>query len=126
MPLYESKGTQMAKKKEAVKKTIPGAVFVEDKKDKSNQKKKEAEAAAATSSLTKQMSEIKISSKITPEQIEADLKLKSIRKLKKQLREIEQLEEKIANGSLVTPEKEQLDKISKKQTVIEQLDELEE
>jgi partner of Y14 and mago protein len=116
----------MAKKKEAVKKTIPGAVFVEDKKDKSNQKKKEAEAAAATSSLTKQMSEIKISSKITPEQIEADLKLKSIRKLKKQLREIEQLEEKIANGSLVTPEKEQLDKISKKQTVIEQLDELEE
>jgi len=126
VPLYESKGTQMAKKKEAVKKTIPGAVFVEDKKDKSNQKKKEAEAAAATSSLTKQMSEIKISSKITPEQIEADLKLKSIRKLKKQLREIEQLEEKIANGSLVTPEKEQLDKISKKQTVIEQLDELEE
>ncbi len=54
----------MAKKKEAVKKTIPGAVFVEDQKDKSNQKKKEAEAAAATSSLTKQMSEIKISSAI--------------------------------------------------------------
>ncbi len=118
----------MAKKKESVKKTIPGAVFVEDQKDKSNQKKKETETAtataAATSLLTKQMSEIKISSKITPEQIEADQKLKTIRKLKKQLREIEQLEEKIANGQLATPEKEQLEKISKKQTVIQQLNEL--
>ena len=116
----------MAKKKEPVKKTIPGAVFVEDQKDKSNQKKKETEtaAAAATSLLTKQMSEIKISSKITPEQIEADQKLKTIRKLKKQLREIEQLEEKIENGQLATPEKEQLEKISKKETVIKQLNEL--
>ena len=70
------------------------------------------------------MSEIKISSKITPEQIEADQKLKTIRKLKKQLREIEQLEEKIENGQLATPEKEQLEKISKKETVIKQLNEL--
>ena len=62
--------------------------------DDQKAKKKETNQEATTSSLTKKMSEIKISSKITPEQIETDLKQKQLRKLKKQLREIEQLEEK--------------------------------
>ncbi len=89
--------------------------------DDQKAKKKETNQEATTSSLTKKMSEIKISSKITPEQIEADLKQKQIRKLKKQLREIEQLEEKQISGKL---EKEQLEKISKKDLIIEQLNEL--
>ena len=115
---YESKGAQLAKKKENTPKTIPGAVFAEDQKEKTKKKEKTNET---TSSLTKKMSEIQISSKITPEQIEADLKQKQVRKLKKQLREIEQLEEKQRNEKL---EKEQLEKISKKESIIEQLNEL--
>jgi hypothetical protein len=71
------------------------------------------------------MSEIKITSSITGEQIEADLKMKQLRKLKKQLREIEQLEEKIKSGEMKNPEKDQLEKIKRKENIIEEIEQLE-
>ena len=92
--------------------------------DQKTKPKKKPEEEDATTSVTKKMNEIKISNKITPEQIEADLKQKQVRKLRKQLREIEQLEEKISSGQLSAPEKEQLEKISKKDLLIEQINEL--
>jgi partner of Y14 and mago len=70
------------------------------------------------------MNEIKISNKITAEQIEADSRNKHIRKLKKQLREISLLEEKIADGTISNPEKQQLDKISKKGEILEELEKM--
>ncbi len=68
------------------------------------------------------MSEIKVSNRITPEQIEADQKQKTIRKLKKQLREIEQIEEKVNNHHQI--EKEQMEKIKKKESIISELESL--
>ena len=68
------------------------------------------------------MSQIKVSNTITPEQIEADINAKLIRKLKKQLREIEQIEEKFKNGQSV--EKEQAEKLKKKEFLLDELNKL--
>lgn len=110
----------MAKRKEETKKTIPGAVFVEDlQKEKKAIKKKENDHVTE---LSKKMSEIKVTNTISGEQIEADLKMKKIRKLKKTLREIEQIDEKLKAGQQV--EKEQLEKLKKKESILEELQSL--
>lgn len=116
---YESKGQQIAKQKEKIKKTIPGAVFVDDLEREHKEKSKKTEKS---SELTKKMAEIKISNKITPEQIEADMKQKKIRKLKKSLREIEQIEEKLKINQSV--ELGQLEKVKRKENIIRELEEL--
>ena len=103
----------------SVKKGPPGAMFVDDLEKEKKQKKKEK---LDTSDVTKMIAEIKISNKITPEQIEADLRQKQIRKLKKMLREIEQLEERIKSGDLKVPEKDQLEKIKKKESILAELE----
>ena len=74
------------------------------------------------SQLTKRMSEIKVSNKITIEAQEADLANKKARKLRKVLREIELIEEKLRNGENV--EKEQVEKLKKKHEVMSELVEL--
>lgn len=118
---YESKGTQIAKQKEKIKKTIPGAVFVDDLEREQKEKFKKPDKSLE---LTKKMSEIKISNKITPEQIEADIKQKKIRKLKKILREIEQIEEKVSTNQSV--EIGQLEKVKKKGDIIKELEDMDE
>lgn len=50
---------------------------------------------------------------------------KKLKNLKKRLREIESLEEKVKNGSLVKPEPEQLTKIKRKNDLLLQIHELE-
>ncbi|XP_037934487.1 partner of Y14 and mago-like [Teleopsis dalmanni] len=50
---------------------------------------------------------------------------KTLKKLRKKLREIEATEEKIKSGALKKPDKDQLDKIKKKKDVIKQIKELE-
>lgn len=121
---YEPKGSQAAKSREAAapkKPAIPGAVFAADaEKPKKSESKKTSEKQV--DSLTNRVSEIKISTKITPEQIEEDARQKKIRKLKKTLREIEQIEEKLNAKQPV--EKEQADKIKKKQSILDELEEL--
>jgi hypothetical protein len=117
----------MAKQKEKIKKGIPGAVFVADLEKESREKPSASRASNSSrsnelSKLTKMMSDIKVSNKITGEQFEADLKQKQIRKLKKQLREIESIEEKVKANQTV--EKEQLEKLKKKDTLIEELSDL--
>ena len=104
------------KSKESTKKTIPGAVFIE----KTSEKPKKEKAPIET--VNKMMSEIKISTAITGEQIEAEMKVKQIRKLKKQLREIEQLEEKMKSTNL---EKDQLEKVKKKEQLLFEIEQLE-
>ena len=74
--------------------------------------------------LAKMMAEIKVTNKISGEDFEADQKNKQIRKLKKTLREIEQLEEKINSGELKNPEKEQMDKIKRKEAILKEIEEL--
>lgn len=110
----------MAKSKEESKKTIPGAVFVEDlKREQKVTKKKENDQVAE---LSKKMSEIKVTNTISGEEIEADLKMKKIRKLKKTLREIEQIGEKLKDGHPIA--KEQLEKFKRKESILKELQSL--
>lgn len=93
-------------------------MFVEtDKKKKEKQPKPDVKEA------TKLMSEIKVTASITGEQIEADMKFKKLRKLKKKLRDIEDLEAKIKGGAKL--EDTQMEKVNRKQEVIDEIDELE-
>ena len=69
------------------------------------------------------MSEIKVTANITGEQIEADIKFKKLRKLKKKLRDIEDLETKIKSGIQI--EDTQMEKVKRKQEVIDEIEELE-
>ena len=74
--------------------------------------------------MTKKVSEIKISSKITQAQIEEDMRQKQIRKLKKTLREIEQIEEKLNGPEKNQVDKGQLEKLKKKEVTLNELKEL--
>lgn len=51
---------------------------------------------------------------------------KRLRNLKKKLRDIEKLERQIASGELKNPERDQLEKVKRKDDVVQQIEELEE
>ena len=51
--------------------------------------------------------------------------LKKIRNLRKKLKQIEDLEKRIQSGELKNPEKEQLEKIAKKETIVSEIEDLE-
>jgi len=78
---------------------------------------------AAVKEVSQKMAEIKVSSRITGEQIEEEERAKRARKLRKQLREIEALEEKAAAGGVL--EKEQREKVARKAEIAGQVEELE-
>lgn len=76
--------------------------------------------------VTKQLDKVQISSK-QPEkkpQPQTTDPAKRLKNLKKRLREIEQLEEKLKNGQLTKPEPEQLTKIQRKNELLLQIEEL--
>jgi len=50
--------------------------------------------------------------------------LKKVRTLRKKLKQIEDLEKKIASGELKQPEKDQLEKIAKKQDIVDEMEDL--
>ncbi|XP_032517739.2 partner of Y14 and mago [Danaus plexippus] len=141
VPLYESKGKQFKarqstglpvglppeiaaeakKSKKGVIQPIPGMIINVEKKKK---KKKTGvdEAAEKLSKLT------------TCEIIEPSFKTapstttdpaKRLKNLKKKLRDIETLEEKIKSGSLKNPDKEQKEKITKKSEIVKEIELLE-
>ena len=51
--------------------------------------------------------------------------VKKIRNLRKKLKQIEDLEKRIQSGELQKPEKEQLEKISKKESILAEIEDLE-
>ena len=106
--------------KSSVRKGPVGAVFVEETSKKG--KKSEKVLDKDTKQVTKMMADIKVVTSITGAQIEADEKAKKLRKLRKNLREIESLEEKQKLGSL---EQSQLDKVKRKQEIMDEIEELE-
>ncbi|XP_060523321.1 partner of Y14 and mago [Cylas formicarius] len=141
VPLYESKGKQfMTKKQEPValasaqgqvaQRIIPGLYIISDENDKKTQKKK---PKSKIDEINKILESTKISdgAKQKPESDksaknqEATDPAKKLKNLKKRLREVEALEEKVKSGALTKPEPEQLAKINRKNDLILQIYELE-
>ncbi|XP_045772371.1 partner of Y14 and mago [Maniola jurtina] len=143
VPLYESKGKQfkakqntgipvgltseiveeMKKSKKGSFQPIPGMIINVEKKKK---KKKTAVEEAADKLGKCEITEPTFTSpspapSTTPTQSDPAKRLKN---LKKKLREIELLEEKIKSGTLKNPDKEQKEKISKKNDIIKEIDTL--
>lgn len=121
VPLYESKGKQFLNRKLQMPEyppeatitphhTIPG-YFVDDKPKKSKPKK---EKKPKVEEVSKTLAKIKI------EEAPQD-PAKRLKNLKKRLREIEALEQKILSGDLKGPEKEQLDKVARKKEVVREI-----
>ncbi|CAH1984242.1 unnamed protein product [Acanthoscelides obtectus] len=151
VPLYESKGKQfMSKKQEPVKlstgqvahRPIPGLFIIENDNEKKNQSKKKQKKKVED--VTNQLENVKLSSKpaqknepkmpVKPVQTSADTSKsadtatdpqKKLKNLKKRLREVESLEEKLKNGTIMKPEPEQLAKVKRKNDLLLQIHELE-
>ncbi|KRT81900.1 hypothetical protein AMK59_5112 [Oryctes borbonicus] len=149
VPLYESKGKQFLNRqlKPAVAlppgttahHSIPG-LFITEEKDKTNKRKQ----IKKMETVAKQISDIKISeppkptktnssnviSTKVPSENEGNIQeaadpAKKLRNLRKRLREIEALEEKVKNGELANPDPDQLKKINRKAALLVQIRELE-
>ncbi|CAG9786972.1 unnamed protein product [Diatraea saccharalis] len=151
VPLYESKGKQFKARQNtglpvgltpeivaAAQKPkkgqvgtiqpIPGMIINVDKK----KKKKKTGADEVTEKLAKcEITEPTFSSPSpsssgnnTPAASQAD-PAKRLKNLKKKLRDIEQLEEKIKSGTLKNPDKDQKEKMSKKSDIIKEIELLE-
>ncbi|XP_066250849.1 partner of Y14 and mago [Euwallacea similis] len=146
VPLYESKGKQFVSKKQepvvlssgqTAQRPIPGLFIIQDDKEKKGQKKKsknkidEINKILESAKISEKSSE-KIKSPIEKQRPATKIELqeatdpaKKLKKLKKRLREIEALEEKVKNGLLEKPEPEQLAKLDRKNDLLVQIRELE-
>lgn len=149
MPLYESKGKQWAKNRpnlpvglapddvDAVKARqqatdvgIPGLALPSKQGGMSKSQKKKAaaakkKAAAVDSEITRELEKTHISSAGGKQPVASD-PTKRLRNLKKKLRDIEKLERQISSGELKKPEPEQLEKVKRKEEVLQQIEDLEE
>ncbi|XP_042909561.1 partner of Y14 and mago isoform X2 [Parasteatoda tepidariorum] len=153
MPLYESKGKQWAKNRPGVpvgldpayvapvttkSKKIPGLseANTNETTTKSTKKKKK-KSDSQKSDVTNRMGNLDISSKnsnddkilttnnIQKSQPVATDPAKRIRNLKKKLRDINALKLRIESGELANPEKDQLEKIARKEEIEAEIEELE-
>ncbi|XP_059475528.1 partner of Y14 and mago [Neocloeon triangulifer] len=153
VPLYESKGKQFAKNKpiypvgmsasvaEALKteraaraanNPIPGLTIDPSEEAKKKKKKKKAstnDVSVITESLNKTQinwptgSSKKQETQNEPSEAATD-PAKKLKNMKKRLREIDALEQKVKSGE-VKPDKDQLEKLKRKETLLEQIAELE-
>ncbi|KAJ8731101.1 hypothetical protein PYW07_004265 [Mythimna separata] len=142
IPLYESKGKQFKarqntglpvgltpeivaqaqkKKNHGVIQPIPGMLINVDKK----KKKKKTGADEAAEKLAKcEITEPNFTSSAPSTPSSTD-PVKRLKNLRKKLREIETLEEKIKSGALKTPDKDQKEKMSKKNDIVRDIELLE-
>ncbi|KAK3580574.1 hypothetical protein CHS0354_002667 [Potamilus streckersoni] len=151
MPTYENKGVQWLKSKP----TLPPGMNPADvksnkakeedksgvsknakknakRKDKKKQQKEHEDEKAsdvanqlAGTKITPVQSNHTVTDSSQSNEGEKHDVLKKLRNLKKKLKQIEALEEKIESGEVKQPEKEQLEKIQKKQSIKEEIEELE-
>jgi hypothetical protein len=127
--VYETKATQNKKERDTHQSRLPpGAVFVEssaDQKKKKTKPDKVEKTKLDMESIESQMEKVKINNKLIEEKskpmTDEDLQKKRARKLKKTLRQIRDLEDKIKADKNVNLEKEQWDKISRKDAIIAEI-----
>lgn len=89
------------------------------------QKGKNTNSTASTSttaSLATQMERLSLSPE---EEKDPEKLLKHLKKLRKKLREIDNIEQKIKSGEIKTPDKDQLDKVARKKLIRIEVDRLE-
>lgn len=147
VPLYESRGKQFvnrqSKPAEPVRlpsghtahTSIPGLFILDNGKEKKQQqsvaKKKSKSNVAAEESVTKQLQNVKITEKQPSKQKQEQREqsaidpAKRLKNLKKKVREIESLEEKLKKGEITKPEPEQLAKIKRKNDLLLEINQLE-
>lgn len=128
VPLYESKGKQFLNRKLQIPENLPETItphhtipgyFVDDKPKKlinKPKKEKKQKVKDPVEEVSKTLTKVKI--------VEAPASLdpaKRLKNLRKRLREIEALEQKIHSGDLKGPEKEQLDKVARKKEVVREI-----
>ncbi|XP_063536691.1 partner of Y14 and mago [Cydia strobilella] len=144
VPLYESKGKQFKarqstglpvgltpeivaeaqKKKSGIIQPIPGMIINVEKKKK---KKKKSGAEEAAEKLAKcEITEPTFNSPFPSLSVTGTSDpAKRLKNLRKKLRDIETLEEKINSGILKTPDKDQKEKMSKKPSILKEIEVLE-
>ncbi|XP_061716739.1 partner of Y14 and mago [Cydia pomonella] len=144
VPLYESKGKQFKarqstglpvgltpeivaeaqKKKSGTIQPIPGMIINVEKKKKKKKKSGAEEAAEklAKCEITEPTFKSPSPSLSTPGTTDPTKRLKNLRK---KLRDIETLEEKVKSGVLKTPDKDQKEKMSKKSSILKEIEVLE-
>lgn len=86
----------------------------------SKNKSKQAQASAApTPLLTNQMDQLSL------DESDPDKLAKHLKKLRKKLREIDNIEQKIKSGEIKTPDKDQVDKVARKALIRKEVERLE-
>lgn len=95
------------------------------RKEKKKQQQQEHAVNLNISEVAKAVNKVEISSPpATDCESKTDL-VKKLKNLKKKLKKIEELEMKINSGELKNPEKDQLEKVSRKASVINEIEDLE-
>ncbi|KAK7110880.1 partner of Y14 and mago-like [Littorina saxatilis] len=152
VPVFETKGTQwqksrpthpiglapedvekMERAKKAASEPVAASQANMSKAAKKNAKRKEkkkqpgGDSTSGVSQVTTGVEQVKISNTATAgegTEAQADL-AKKLKNLKKKLKQIEDLEKKIQSGELPNPEKDQLEKVAKKQSVLDEIEDIE-
>ncbi|WAQ94379.1 PYM1-like protein [Mya arenaria] len=99
-------------------------------KRKEKKKQQDGQTVSVTQSglpvvnISEQMARTSLNAK--KDKVEGDKQdtLRKVRQLRKKVKQIEDLERRIETGELKQPEKDQLDKISKKQSLVDEMEEL--
>ena len=136
---YQSRGREAA----ANRSSLPPGISIEsaDSKKSKNQKKNErkkqkkqqeidtkaASEVNKTQQLATAVKKLDIKEDISDElpKLSKDAITKKLKSLKKKLRQIEDLEKKVANGEIKELEKEQNDKVARKKEVLDEIEDLE-
>lgn len=139
---YQSRGKQWASKASNLPPGLSESSQPEVKKSK-NQKKNErrklkklerpgfenSNSTAAVDSLSSGVEKVKLEKPAVEQEVEVpvskDVLQKKIKGLKKKLRQIEDLESKMSSGEVKELTKEQVEKVSRKKTITDELEDLE-
>jgi len=127
---YESKGKQWV---DSIPKLPPGVHEEESKQLSKNQKKRKNKKKDGNDSQTCEV--VEVTEKMQSAKVTAggtvytsnpdDLKVKRVKNLRKKLRQIQDLQAKIDSGELVNPEATQVEKLSRREEIEKELEELE-